>query len=90
MNRIGHMMNGVTSNEARVTSSGQISLPAQLRRRWGTSSVLVIDRGDYAIVRPMPQDPIGELRGAHAGDGPSTDEARAAERETDLPRPRHA
>ena len=66
--------------EAKVTRNGQISLPAPLRRRWGAGSVLVIDRGDYAIVRPMPADPIAVLRGAHAGPGPSVEDARAAER----------
>lgn len=71
---------------AKVTSSGQVSLPAGLRRRWGTEAVLVIDRGDYAIVRPIPADPITALRGAHAGPGPSTEQARAAEREADRDR----
>jgi len=75
------------SSEAKVTGSGQISLPAQLRRRWGASTVLVVDLGDYAIVRPVPADPIAALRGAYAGAGPSTDDTRAAERATDVPRP---
>jgi bifunctional DNA-binding transcriptional regulator/antitoxin component of YhaV-PrlF toxin-antitoxin module len=63
-----------------VTGSGQISLPAPLRRRWHVDVVLVIDRGDYAVVRPVPADPIAALRGTHADDGPATDDARAAER----------
>ncbi|MGH3995977.1 MAG: hypothetical protein ACRDTJ_00760 [Pseudonocardiaceae bacterium] len=63
-----------------MTSNGQVSLPAELRHRWATSAVLVIDRGDYAIVRPIPADPLATLRGAHAGPGPTTDQARAAER----------
>jgi bifunctional DNA-binding transcriptional regulator/antitoxin component of YhaV-PrlF toxin-antitoxin module len=71
----------MVSVEAKVTRNGQVSLPAELRHRWGAVSVLVIDRGDYAIVRPIPEDTIGALRGAHAGPGPSTDAARAAERE---------
>ena len=70
------------SVQAKVTRSGQLSLPAALRHRWGAGSVLVIDRGDYAIVRPMPADPIAVLRGAHAGPGPSSDDARAADRAT--------
>jgi len=83
-------MTGELSTEARVTSSGQISLPAPLRRRWQVDVVLVVDRGEYAVVRPVPSDPIAALRGAHAGDGPSTDEARAAERAADVPRPRRS
>ncbi len=71
---------------ARVTASGQVSLPATLRRRWGAAAVLVIDKGSYAIVRPIPEDPIGALKGIHAGPGPTTDEARAADR-TDEGRP---
>ncbi|WP_167768838.1 AbrB/MazE/SpoVT family DNA-binding domain-containing protein [Nocardia sp. CS682] len=70
----------MSSAHAKVTGNGQISLPADLRRRWGASSVLVIDRGDYAIVRPVPEDPISALLGAHAGPGPDSEDARAAER----------
>lgn len=65
---------------AKVTRNGQVSLPAELRHRWGTGSVLVIDRGNYAIVRPVPVDPLAALRGAHAGPGPALEHARAAER----------
>lgn len=64
----------------KITRTGQVSLPAELRHRWGVGSVLVIDRGDYAIVRPIPADPASAMRGAHAGPGPSTEEARADER----------
>ncbi len=64
--------------QAKVTRNGQVSLPAELHHRWGVASVLVIDRGDYAIVRPMPVDPVVALRGAHAGPGPSVEDARAA------------
>ena len=69
--------------EAKVTRNGQMSLPAELRHRWGAGSVLVIDRGDYAIVRPIPEDTVAALRGTHAGPGPSTEQARAAERAED-------
>lgn len=68
---------------AKVTSNGQISLPAKLRRRWGTRRVLVIDRGEYAIVRPLPDDPIKALRGKYAGTGPPSEEVRRAEREAE-------
>lgn len=61
-------------------TSGARSGPAAVRHRWGTRSVLVIDRGDYAIVRPIPGDPITALEGAHATPGVSAEDARAAER----------
>lgn len=71
---------GMRTTEAKVTANGQVSLPAELRRRWHAPAVLVIDRGDYAIMRPVPEDPITALRGAYAGAGPTTEEARAADR----------
>lgn len=71
---------------AKVTSSGQISLPAPLRGRWRSAAVLVIDKGDYAIVRPIPADPISALCGAYSGPGPDSAEVRAAERAADAER----
>lgn len=65
----------------KVTASGQISLPAQLRRRWQVDEVLVIDKGDYALIRPSPQDAVSQLRGSLPQSGLSTDDARAQERE---------
>jgi len=77
---------GMTAVRAKVTRNGQVSLPAELRHRWGVKSVLVIDRGDYAIVRPVPEDTVRALRGAHTGPGRTSDEARATERADDLGR----
>lgn len=51
-----------------------------VRHRWRTSTVLIIDRGDYAIVPPIPDDPIEALRGAYATPGPAADAVRAADR----------
>jgi len=76
----------VDSSRVRVTASGQVSLPAALRRRWGAAAVLVIDKGSYAIVRPVPADPIAELLGVRRGEGPTSDEARGAERAGDVER----
>ena len=73
-------MAGMASVEAKVTRNGQMSLPAELRRRWAVGSVLVVDRGDYAIVRPLSQDLIADLMGSQAGPGPTAEQARAAER----------
>lgn len=73
----------MTSVRAKVTRNGQVSLPAELRHRWAVGTVLVIDRGEYAIVRPVPNDAIAALRGAHAGPGPTTSAARATERKAE-------
>ena len=70
----------VMSSESKVTKNGQISLPAELRRRWEAKSVLVMDKGNYAVVFPMPDDPIDALYGKYAGPGPTTDEMRAENR----------
>lgn len=78
----------MASVEAKVTRNGQMSLPAELRHRWGAASVLVIDRGDYAIVRPIPTDTVAALRGAHARPGPSSEQARALDRTDDARRER--
>ncbi len=64
----------------RVTTNGSISLPAAIRRRWGVGRVAVIDRGDLAVVRAVPDDPIVYFRGRFAGPGPTTDQLRAADR----------
>lgn len=70
-------MLGVMSSESKVTKNGQVSLPAELRRRWEAKSVLFIDKGNHAVIFPMPDDPIGTLYGKYAGPGPTTDEMRA-------------
>ena len=71
---------------AKVTDSGQISLPATLRRRWGVQRVLVVDRGDYAIVRPMPDDIVTYLHGSLAPEGVRLEDIRAEERAADARR----
>lgn len=68
---------------AKVTANGQISLPAGLRRRWQAHRVLVIDRGEYALVRPLPDDIVGSLRGSVPADGASAADIRAQEREAE-------
>ncbi|MDP4689319.1 MAG: AbrB/MazE/SpoVT family DNA-binding domain-containing protein [Candidatus Nanopelagicales bacterium] len=72
--------------QAKVTSSGQISLPATLRRRWGVTRVLIVDRGDYALVRPMPDDVVAFLRGSVSASGQSLEDIRADERAADAQR----
>lgn len=74
---------GFEATVVRVTSNGSISLPAAIRRRWGARRVAVIDRGDLAVVRAVPDNPVEFYRGRFAGPGPSTGTLRAAERAED-------
>jgi bifunctional DNA-binding transcriptional regulator/antitoxin component of YhaV-PrlF toxin-antitoxin module len=76
-------MTFMESTQVRVSRNGQVSVPAAVRHRWGTSTVLIIDRGDYAIVRPVPDDPIEALRGAYAAHGPGSDAGSDAIRAAD-------
>jgi bifunctional DNA-binding transcriptional regulator/antitoxin component of YhaV-PrlF toxin-antitoxin module len=48
----------------KVTSGGQVSLPASARNRWKTKAVVVEDLGDRVVFRPLPEDPIAAARGA--------------------------
>ena len=65
----------------RVTSAGQLSLPARIRRRWGTRRVVIEDLGDSVVLRPVPDDPIGAAGGALKGRVPSSETIRARARE---------
>lgn len=76
----------VTGYVMKVSSNGQVSIPAEARARWGADRMLVVDLGDRIVMRPMPDDPIGDLRGKYAGRGPSTDEARRQARLEDAER----
>jgi bifunctional DNA-binding transcriptional regulator/antitoxin component of YhaV-PrlF toxin-antitoxin module len=76
----------------RITRGGQISVPAELRHRWGGSVVTLEDRGDHAVLRPAPDDPITAARGAlkHLAHGATTqdmrDEARMEDAEIEARR----
>jgi AbrB family looped-hinge helix DNA binding protein len=48
----------------RISKGGQISLPAEIRRRWATDSLVVEDLGDRVILRPIPFDPMGAAVGS--------------------------
>ena len=65
--------------QATISKGGQVSIPANVRHRWGTNRVLVEDRGDELVFRPLPLDPIAAARGSLRGDRadePTSDEAR--------------
>src|SRR5205085_1739182 len=52
----------------RISRGGQVSVPAQIRHRWGTSRVALEDLGDRIVLRPAADDPIASARGALAGE----------------------
>lgn len=61
----------------RISKGGQISLPAEIRRRWATDSLVVEDLGDRVVLRPMPADPLGKEMGAFPSKKTTVDQARA-------------
>ena len=63
-----------------ISRGGQISVPAEIRRRWGTSRVLLEDRGDAVVVRPLPADPIAAARGSLRAKAMTAEKARAGVR----------
>jgi bifunctional DNA-binding transcriptional regulator/antitoxin component of YhaV-PrlF toxin-antitoxin module len=69
--------------QARVTASGQISLPAEVRRRWGAKVVMIVDSGDRLVVWPVPDDPVSALRGKYASIGTSSADMRREARAED-------
>lgn len=70
----------------KITRGGQVSVPAEVRHRWGTSVVTAEDRGDELVLRPASEDPIAAARGAlrGAGNRMTTDELRERAREDEL------
>ncbi|RIK05061.1 MAG: hypothetical protein DCC49_12915 [Acidobacteria bacterium] len=74
----------------KVTESGQVSIPAEVRRRWGAKRVMIVDEGERLILQPVPDDPIEAARGSLAGPGPTSEEMRARLRaeETEAEEPR--
>ena len=51
-------------------------MPADVRRRWRTSRIVIEDQGNALLIRPIPDDPIGAAIGSLRGRGPASDELR--------------
>lgn len=70
-----------------ISKGGQMSIPAEVRHRWGTRNVVIEDRGGSIVVRPIPADPIsaaiGSLRGGRSTSGRAVAAVRAEESEAD-------
>jgi bifunctional DNA-binding transcriptional regulator/antitoxin component of YhaV-PrlF toxin-antitoxin module len=72
-----------------ISRNGQVSIPAEARSRWKTRRVLVVDLGDRVVMRPLVEDPVGDLEGKYHGRGPDTQQARNRARRADAERERH-
>jgi AbrB family looped-hinge helix DNA binding protein len=60
----------------KISKGGQISIPAPIRHRWGTSTVALRDEGDRVVLEPAPDDPIAAAEGALAEVLPGLDVRR--------------
>ena len=70
----------MSSYVMKVSRNGQVSIPAEARKRWGADRMIVVDMGDRLVMRPLTADARRELMGKYAGRGPSSNEMRAQAR----------
>lgn len=56
------------ANRMKISKGGQISIPAPIRHRWGTSTVTLHDEGGRIVLEPAPDDPIAAAEGALAAE----------------------
>ncbi len=68
-------------SKATISRGGQVQIPAEVRRRWGTRDVIVEDQGTSLLIRPLPADPVGAAMGSLERGPLSTDEIRRQDRE---------
>lgn len=71
-----------TSYVMKVSRNGQVSIPADVRARWNADRVAVVDLGDRVMLRPLPEDPVGDLVGKYRS-GPTVDSTRRRARADD-------
>jgi hypothetical protein len=71
-----HELSSNLMRSMRISSGGQLSLPADVRRRWATERVVLEDLGDHLVIRPLPADPVGYARGAARWEGRPLEEIR--------------
>lgn len=48
----------------KVSKGGQVSIPATVRHRWRTKTVVAEDQGDRLVLRPVPDDPVAAAMGS--------------------------
>jgi bifunctional DNA-binding transcriptional regulator/antitoxin component of YhaV-PrlF toxin-antitoxin module len=77
----------VTTNYVmKVSSNGQVSIPAPARARWNADRVVMVDLGDRVVLRPLPAEPVAELRGKYGRGAGSSDRIRRQSRIDDAAR----
>jgi len=50
----------------KISKGGQVSIPAPVRHRWGTTAVTIDDQGDRLVIEPAPADPLDAVAGSLA------------------------
>lgn len=50
----------------KISRGGQVSVPAAIRHRWGTSTLVLTDEGQRIVLEPVADDPIAAAEGALA------------------------
>lgn len=69
---------------ARISRGGQVSIPAVIRHRWDTDALVLEDRGDELVLRPIPRDPLAAALGSlPLPDGMTSESMRAQARRED-------
>ncbi len=48
----------------KISKGGQVSVPAAIRHRWNTNTVVVEDLGEKMLLRPAADDPVEAAFGA--------------------------
>lgn len=56
----------IMKQRLKISRGGQISIPAGIRHRWGTTTLALDDQGDRIVLEPAPDDPIAAAEGALA------------------------
>jgi len=71
----------------KISKGGQLSVPAAIRGRWQTNTVVIDDRGDHLVVRPVADDPVEATFGIFAdefADAPTAEQLIRELREQDV------
>jgi AbrB family looped-hinge helix DNA binding protein len=76
----------MSSQLINISDRGQISIPADIRRKWNVRRVLLVDEGDRLVLRPVPDDPIAAVAGKYSWIEATSDEMRDEDRAAEIER----